>query len=162
MMKNTFFAAVASVIFFAAPSFAADATVAGEETVAVTAEAAALTPAAPVPVIAAPVWKPVARPSILPALYAGSAVLQAYDAYSTLKALKLGAVEANPIAQGVVGNPALFIGVKAAVSAASIMAAEKMWKNHHRVAAIATMVATNSIMAMVAANNAKVLGQLQR
>ena len=155
-MKQTFFAAVASVVLFAAPSFAADTIVAGEDTVAAAVEAAA-----PAPVIAAPVWKPVARPSILPALYAGSAVLQAYDAYSTLKALKLGAVEANPIAQGVVGNPALFIGVKAAVSAASIMAAEKMWKNHHRVAAIATMVATNSIMAMVAANNAKVIGQLQ-
>src|SRR5262245_1590290 len=115
-MKNTFFAALAAVTLFATPSFAADTIGAGEETTtAVVAEAAA-----PAPVLAAPVWKPVARPTILPALYAGSALLQAYDAYSTLKALNLGAVEANPIAQGVVGNPALFIGVKAAVSAASI------------------------------------------
>ncbi len=155
-MKNTFFAAVATVVLFAAPSFAADATVTGAEPTPAVAEAAA-----PIVVTApAPVWTPVARPAILPALYAGSALLQAYDAYSTLKALNLGGVEANPIAQGVVGNPALFIGVKAAVAAASITAAEKMWKNHHRVAAIATMVATNSIMAMVAANNAKVIGQL--
>ena len=155
-MKNTVLAALASVVLFAAPSFAADATVAGvEPTVAVEA-------AAPAPVLVAPVWKPVARPSILPALYAGSAILQAYDAYSTLKALNLGGVEANPIAQGVVGNPALFIGVKAAVASASILAAERMWKNHHRVAAIATMVATNSLMAMVAANNAKVINTLQQ
>ena len=159
-MKNTVFAALATVVLFAAPSFAADTTVAGEATLAaaVAVEAAAV----PAPVIVAPVWKPVSRPSILPALYAGSAILQAYDAYSTLKALNLGAVEANPLAQGVVGNPALFIGVKAAVASASILAAEKMWKNHHRVAAIATMVATNSLMAMVAANNAKVIGTLQQ
>ena len=158
MFNRTFAAVLATVVLSAVPTFAADTTV-GDETTTVVAEAVA-----PAPAIAAPIpgWKPVARPSILPALYAGSAVLQAYDAYSTLKALNLGAVEANPIAQGVVGNPALFIGVKAAVAAASIMAAEKMWKNHHKVAAIATMVATNSIMAMVAANNAKVISSLQR
>ena len=160
MFNRTLAAVLATVVLSAVPTFAADTTLAGDETTALVAEAAA-----PAPAIAAaplPAWKPVARPSILPALYAGSALLQAYDAYSTLKALNLGAVEANPIAQGVVGNPALFIGVKAAVSAASIMAAEKMWKNHHRVAAIATMVATNSIMAMVAANNAKVISTLQQ
>ena len=160
MFNRTFAAVLATVVLSAVPTFAADSTVAGDETTAVVADAAVPAPA----IDAAPLpgWKPVARPSILPALYAGSALLQAYDAYSTLKALNLGAVEANPIAQGVVGNPALFIGVKAAVSAASIMAAEKMWKNHHRVAAVATMVATNSIMAMVAANNAKVINTLQQ
>ena len=150
-MKHTFFAAVAAVVLFAGPSFAADVTETGtpEATPSITATVA-------------PAWTPAARPAILPALYAGSALLQAYDAYSTMKALRLGAVEANPIAQGVVGNPALFIGVKAAVASASILAAEKMWKNHHKVAAIATMVATNGIMAMVAANNAKVISSLQR
>jgi len=156
-MKNTVFAAIASAVLFAAPSFAGDTTAAGTETTAVAAEAAAPAPA----VTAIPTWKPASRPAILPALYAGSAALQAYDAYSTLKALNLGGVEANPVAKTVVGNPALFIGVKAAVSAASIMAAEKMWKNHHRMAAIATMAATNSIMAMVAAHNAGVINQLQ-
>jgi len=154
-MKNTCFAAIASLVLFAAPSFAADTTATGTDT-------AVVDTAAPAPVVLAPAWKPATRPTILPALYAGSAALQAFDAYSTLKALNLGGVEANPVAKTVVSNPAVFIGVKAAVSAASILAAEKMWKNHHRVAAIATMAATNSIMAMVAANNAKVLGQLQR
>jgi len=155
-MKNTCFAAIASLVLFAAPSFAADTTAAGTDTAVV------VETAAPAPVVVAPAWKPASRPAILPALYAGSAALQAFDAYSTLKALNLGGVEANPVARTVVSNPAVFIGVKAAVSAASILAAEKMWKNHHRVAAIATMAATNSIMAMVAANNVKVLGQLQR
>jgi hypothetical protein len=159
-MKNTFFAAFATVVLFAAPSFAADTTVAGEVTTAVVAETAVPAPA--IVAAAAPVWQPASRPTILPALYAGSALLQAYDAYSTMKALNLGGVEANPVAKGVVGNPALFIGVKAAVAAASILAAEKMWKNHHRLAAIATMAATNSIMAMVAAHNAGVINQLQQ
>ena len=160
MFNRTFAAVLATVVLSAVPTFAADTTLTGDETTTVVAEAVTPAPAIVAPPI--PGWKPVARPSILPAVYAGSAVLQAYDAYSTLKALNLGAAEANPIAQGVVGNPALFIGVKAAVAAASILAVEKMWKNHHKVAAIATMVATNSIMAMVAANNAKVISSLQR
>ena len=101
-MKNTFFAAIATVALFAAPTFAADTTVAGE----VTAIAEAAGPAPAIIAAATPVWKPASRPTILPALYAGSALLQAYDAYSTLKALNLGAVEANPVAKGVVGNPA--------------------------------------------------------
>ena len=159
MFNRTFAAVLATVVLSAVPTFAADTTLTGDATTVV---AEAVTPALAIAAAPNPGWKPAARPSILPALYAGSAILQAYDAYSTLKALNLGAVEANPIAQGVVGNPALFIGVKAAVSAASILVAEKMWKNHHKVAAIATMVATNSIMAMVAANNAKVISSLQR
>jgi hypothetical protein len=110
-----------------------------------------------------PAWTGMpSRPSILTALYGGSAALQAFDAYSTLKALKGGAVEANPIMKGVVGNPGVFIGVKAAVSAASIMAAEQMWRNHHRAAAIIMMAASNGFMAAVAAHNASVLSSQQR
>ncbi|MEQ1730574.1 MAG: hypothetical protein ABL982_19575, partial [Vicinamibacterales bacterium] len=37
------------------------------------------------------------RPSLLPSLYVGSAVLQGYDAYSTLTVLKHGGDEANPL-----------------------------------------------------------------
>jgi hypothetical protein len=110
-----------------------------------------------------PEWTGLAgRPSILTALYGGSAALQAFDAYSTLKALKGGAVEANPLMKGVVGNPGVFIGIKAAVTGASIMAAEQMWRNHHRVAAIVMMAASNGFMAAVAAHNASVLNAQQR
>jgi hypothetical protein len=110
-----------------------------------------------------PEWTGLAgRPSILTALYGGSAALQAFDAYSTLKALKGGAVEANPLMKGVVGNPGVFIGIKATVSAASILAAEQMWRNHHRVAAIVMMAASNGFMAVVAAHNASVLNAQQR
>lgn len=102
------------------------------------------------------------RPRGLPALYAGSALLQAYDAYSTLTVLKHGGVEANPVMRGVTTHPAAFIGLKAGVTAMSIMAAERMWKNNNRLGAVLTMAAMNSMMALVAAHNAHVLGAVRQ
>jgi hypothetical protein len=113
------------------------------------------------PVTPAP-WTPATRPALLPALYAGSAALQAFDAYSTLKALRLGATEANPLMQGAVGSPAVFIGVKAAVTTASILAAERLWRQHHQMRAVVLMAVTNGFMAAVAAHNAQVLSSMQR
>ncbi len=101
------------------------------------------------------------RPLMLPALYGTAAFLQGYDAYSTLTVLKHGGVEANPVMKGVTKNPAAFIGLKAGVTMMSIMAAERMWKNHNRVGAIATMIVSNGLMTAVAANNARVLSQLR-
>src|SRR5690349_19821482 len=59
------------------------------------------------------------RPTLLPALYAGSALLQGYDAYSTLTVLKHGGVEANPMMKTLTKNPGVFIGLKAGVAAMS-------------------------------------------
>jgi len=101
------------------------------------------------------------RPAVLPALYASTVFLQGYDAYSTLTVLKSGGVEQNPLMRGVTGHPAAFVALKAGVATASIMAAEQMWKRNNRVGAILTMVATNSVMVMVAAHNARVLGQVR-
>ena len=101
------------------------------------------------------------RPRGLPALYAGSALLQGYDAYSTLTVLKHGGVEANPVMRGVTTHPAAFIGLKAGVTAMSIMAAERMWKNNNRLGAVLTMTAMNSMMALVAAHNAHVLAAVR-
>jgi len=101
------------------------------------------------------------RPSALPSLYVGSALLQGYDAYSTLTVLKNGGAEANPMMQGLTQNPAAFIAVKAGITAASIMAAEKMWKDHNRVGAVLTMVVSNALMGFVAANNSHVLSQVR-
>jgi hypothetical protein len=96
------------------------------------------------------------RPSVLPALYATSAALQGYDAFSTLGALRIGAREANPFMKGVVQSPAAFMAVKAGVTTASIVAAERLWKNNHRAGAIGLMVASNVVMGMVAARNTQV------
>jgi hypothetical protein len=101
------------------------------------------------------------RPSMLPALYAASAALQGYDAYSTLTALKNGGVEANPLMKNVVKSPAAFVALKASVTATSIVAAEKMWKSGNRIGAVGVMVASNVMMGMVAAHNSKVLSTLK-
>ena len=102
------------------------------------------------------------RPLALAPLYVGSAALQAWDTYSTITGLRMGAVEVNPMMKAVVQNPVVFIAVKSAITAASIYQAERLWKDHRRVAAIALMVATNSLMAVVAKNNHATLSRLQQ
>jgi Domain of unknown function (DUF5658) len=101
------------------------------------------------------------RPMALSSLYAGSAFLQGYDAYSTLTALKSGAVEANPLMKGITKSPAAFMAVKAGMTMASIMSAERMWKNNHRAGAVIMMIASNGMMAAVAAHNASVLQRVR-
>jgi len=101
------------------------------------------------------------RPPVLPALYATSAALQGYDTFSTLSALRGGAAEANPLMKSVVKSPVAFVAMKTGVTAASIMGAEQLWKNNHRMGAIGMMVATNVFMGMVAAHNSHVLSQLK-
>ena len=100
------------------------------------------------------------RPALLPVLYASYAALQAYDVYSTRQSLALGGREANPMMTGVVGNTGAFIAVKATVGVATIVAAERLWKTN-KPAAIAVMVAGNSVAAMVAARNARTLSTLR-
>jgi hypothetical protein len=101
------------------------------------------------------------RPLVLPALYAASAGLQAFDAYSTLSVLKLGGVEQNPFMKSVVRNPAAFVAVKAGITVASVAAAERLWRGNHRIGAIGLMVASNAMMGIVAAHNASVLSRLR-
>ena len=101
------------------------------------------------------------RPFALPGLYAGSAFLQGYDAYSTLSALKSGATEANPLMRGITKSPVAFVALKAGVTAGSIMGAERLWKDNHRTAAVLMMIASNGMMAAVAAHNSAVLQRVR-
>ena len=101
------------------------------------------------------------RPLALPGLYAGSALLQGYDAYSTLSALKSGATEANPLMRGITKSPVAFVALKAGVTAGSIMGAERLWKDNHRTAAVLMMIASNGMMAAVAAHNSAVLQRVR-
>ena len=145
-MTRTFAAAaLLTTALSVAPAYAGD-------------EAAA--PAAATTIVPAQIGRAVTRPAILPALYASTVALQAYDVYSTKQALARGGRETNPLMQGVVGNSAAFIAVKAAVAAGTIVAAERLWKAN-KPAAIAVMVASNSVAAMVAARNARTLRQLK-
>jgi hypothetical protein len=104
---------------------------------------------------------PGTRSLVLPALYVSLSALQAYDVYSTLTALKHGAAEGNPLMQGVVGNPAAFVALKAGVTGASIYGAEKLWRQDKKVQAVLLMVASNGLMAYVAHNNARVLRSMR-
>jgi len=94
-------------------------------------------------------------------MYVSLGILQAYDFYSTTKAIRHGAVERNPLMQGTVGNRALFIGLKVAMTAGPVYQAEKLWRNHHRLGAIALMAASNGIMMGVAAHNSSVIKKVQ-
>jgi hypothetical protein len=101
----------------------------------------------------------VSRPPALAALYVSYAALQAYDVYSTTRALTRGAREANPLMQSVVGNTPGFIAVKAVTGIATVIGSERLWRKN-KAAAIAVMVAANSVSAVVAARNASTLRQL--
>jgi hypothetical protein len=149
----------------AAPTFAADAdtpngSLASSSTAAVAAVAATSTTDAESDASAYQRFS-YGRPSLLPTMYATSAFLQGYDAFSTLKALKSGGREANPVMQSLVQHPAAFIAVKAGITTASIMAAEQLWKGNHRFGAIGLMVASNAMMGAVAAHNSRVLASLK-
>ena len=96
----------------------------------------------------------------LHALSVASAALQGLDAYTTMAALKRGAVESNPMMRGAVRNPGVFMAVKASMAAATILAAQKMWPTN-KVAAIAVLAVSNGVMATVAAHNMSVMRQLK-
>jgi Domain of unknown function (DUF5658) len=98
--------------------------------------------------------------SVMTSLYATTAVMQMLDVHSTLTAFRAGAVEANPMMQGVTKNSALFLTMKAGVAASTILAARQMAKRN-KVAAIATLVAINSAYAMVVSHNYRVARSLQ-
>lgn len=159
-MRRILISSLVGVMLSATSAFAAE----GDGQTLATA-VAAVTSAVPsvdaAAITFAPRYQPARRPMVLPALYVGTAALQAYDAYSTMAVLKHGGIEANPVMKNVVKSPVAFVALKAGVAAASIMAAEKMWKNNNRVGAIVTMVATNGFMAYVAAHNAGVLNKVR-
>jgi hypothetical protein len=157
-MRRLLLASLMGLTLTASTTFAAD-----QDVTAVTVAAVALVPGVTAAAgfqVAPRTFAP-RRPTILPALYGASALLQGYDAYSTLTVLKHGGIEANPMMKTLTKSPAAVIGLKAGMTVISIMAAERLWKGHNRVGAIVTMAVSNSVMAMVAANNAKVLNQMR-
>jgi hypothetical protein len=135
---------VLALIVSAMPAVAADETAAPASTSLETTRAARM-------------GHSVSRPTVLPALYASYAGLQVYDAYSTKQALARGARETNPLMQPVVGTQSAFWAVKASATAGTILAAERLWRKNNRKGAIAVLVASNAVAAVVAARNASVL-----
>jgi hypothetical protein len=119
-MFRTAAAVILGTVLVASPALAAeDSSETPVTNAAVTAAAAGIvnTPVAPI----GPTRSLQPRRSmVLPALYVSLSALQAYDVYSTLTAVRSGAVEANPFMKGVVGNPTAFVALKAGVTGASI------------------------------------------
>jgi hypothetical protein len=89
---------------------------------------------------------------VLIPLYVSFASLQMLDAHSTLRAIRAGGVEQNPLLRDVAGKPAALIAVKAGVAASTIVLVDKL-RVRNRVAAIALMAAINSGYAAVVAHN---------
>lgn len=104
----------------------------------------------------------VRRGSLLPTLYVSFSVLNALDAHSTTTGVRRGAMEANPMMRGIAGNPAATWAVKGGVTAATILVAERLWRQNRRASAVAVMIISNGMMAVVAARNASVLQQTRR
>lgn len=92
------------------------------------------------------------RPRPLASLYVGFAALQALDAHSTLRAVRAGGDEANPLIAPFADRPGLMLGVKAAAALTTIAFAEKLWRRN-RTAAVVLMVAANAGYAIIVAHN---------
>ena len=92
------------------------------------------------------------RPGALVPLYVSFAGLQALDAHSTIRALRSGASEANPLLREVADRPIALFALKAGVTASTIFLTEKL-RVKNRVGAVVLMAALNSAYAMVVAHN---------
>jgi Domain of unknown function (DUF5658) len=120
-------------------------------------ETAAARQAARIPVTFVLQEEPSRRPAALVPMYSGMIALQGYDAYSTLAAIKRGAVETNPVASATVTQPAAFLAMKGVAAAATVYSAERLWRKGRRKSAVALMIVTNGALAVVTARNASVL-----
>jgi hypothetical protein len=89
---------------------------------------------------------------ILIPLYASFASLQMLDAHSTIRALRAGGVEQNPLMQGLADKPAALVALKAGVAVSTIALVDK-GRGRSRVGAIVLMAALNSAYATVVAHN---------
>jgi hypothetical protein len=92
------------------------------------------------------------RPAALPVMYLALGGLQAFDVYSTRRALTAGADEANPLMKHAAQSSGTMLAVKALSTAGTIYFAEKMWKKNRKGAMI-LMAVVNGATAAVALRN---------
>lgn len=149
---------IAALVSFCLSSVSAAAADANDRTSAaepaLSAELVSASVASDLPRLTAELPREMKRPSLLPAMYVGFGVVQAWDIYTTRAAIRSGASEMNPIAAPFAGSAAKMIGLKAATGAATIFFTERLRKQN-KVAAIAVMAGVNSGLAMIAARNAR-------
>lgn len=94
------------------------------------------------------------RPSrgITTSLYAGLIAVQALDVHSTLGAVDAGRRETNMMVRWATSRPAVFIGVKAASAAGTILLVERVRRTHPK-PAMFLLAAIDSAYAFVVAHN---------
>jgi hypothetical protein len=95
------------------------------------------------------------RPAALVPLYLSFGVAQFADVLSTRTSLQAGGVETNPAVGAFGSNTGAMLGFKAATTAGTIYAAEKLWKKN-RMGAVVLMAVLNGVTAAVAAHNMQV------
>lgn len=102
-----------------------------------------------------PAWAtddtPKSSSAAVKALYGSYGALQGLDMYSTFVARQRGAVEANPLMNTGFTRAAAFKALMGASTLMTVKAIEKKSKK----AAIITMIALNSVTAVVVANNVR-------
>lgn len=123
---------------------------------------AAVSPAPPAPAQVLTMTLNPKRPAGLSALYGGYVGLQIGDAALTLKAIHLGAHEANAPMVDIVKHPALLYSAKAAVAASTIFCAERLWRQGKRKTAVLMMAGGNIVMGVVVNHNRQVIDLLKR
>lgn len=101
------------------------------------------------------------RRAVLSSLDLATGVVQGYDGFLTLRVVRAGGIETNPLVKPVVGSQGAMMAVKVAAAVSTVIGVESLWRRDHRVGAIVASVIANSAMAMVAHHNAKVLARLE-
>jgi hypothetical protein len=92
------------------------------------------------------------RPAALMPLYVTLATLQALDVDSTMRALRNGGREANPVVGGIVESPGTLAAIKAATTGGVVLMMERLRKRHPK-AAVFLMIGVDSAFATVTAHN---------
>jgi hypothetical protein len=91
------------------------------------------------------------EPAALKALYGSYVAFQGLDVWSTVAARRNGAREQNPLMSG---NLAQGLAFKSLMAAGTITATKAMARKNRK-AAFVTMIAANTVTALVVANNAR-------
>jgi hypothetical protein len=89
---------------------------------------------------------------VFPALYVSFAALQVLDIDSTMRAVRDGGREANPVIGMMVESTAVLVATKAAATIGVVILTERLRKRHPT-AALLVMIGLNSAYGTVAAHN---------
>ena len=101
------------------------------------------------------------RRAVLSSLDLATGIVQGFDGFLTLRVLKAGGVETNPLVKSVASNQGALMAIKVSAAVSTVIGAELLWRHDHRVGAIVASLVANSAMVMVARHNAKVLAMLE-